>query len=270
MALERTDARRLFLAGLTLGLLFGGCGRAPERPRPATSRPDAPGSGVQATANQPPAPARAPGYGFRLDGLELSQGEASLARNFYFIFDASGSMKNRPEAPCEPGRFRTKLDGALWAVHTFLEKVPDDVHLGLYVFDRRGRRELVPLGTGNRESFMEQMKTISPGGGTPLADSIREGTKKLVEQYGAQLGYGEYRLIVVTDGEASEIPEAARFAAEWGMPIYAIGLCIGRNHPLRVHAVSYRAADSFQDLERGLTETLAELPNFDAVTFDAE
>lgn len=264
MALERSFAGRLLLAGLTLGLLLGGCEpprRPPERAKdakaqPAEALPEARGGKV--------------GYGARLDTLKLDAGEASLARNFYFIFDASGSMKNSPEAPCEPGRFRTKLDGALWAVRTFLDQVPDDVNLGLFIFDRRGRREVVPLGTGNRSAFLEQVERISPGGGTPLADAIRSGTLSLVQEYGAQLGYGEYRLIVVTDGEAAEIPEAAQFAAEWGMPIYAIGLCIGENHPLRVHAVSYRAADNFEDLARGLTETLAELPNFDADTFDAE
>ena len=66
--------------------------------------------------------------------------------------------------------------------------------------------------------------------------------------------------MVVTDGRADKIPEAARYAAHFGMPIYAIGLCIDEDHPLRRYAVSYRAADSFDDLAQGLEETLAELP----------
>ena len=54
------------------------------------------------------------------------------------------------------------------------------------------------------------------------------------------------------------------------MPIYAIGLCIGEDHPLRRLAVSYRAADNFADLAQGLQETLAERPDFDPTEFEAE
>ena len=76
--------------------------------------------------------------------------------------------------------------------------------------------------------------------------------------------------MVVTDGQADKIPQAARYAARFGMPIYAIGLCIEDDHPLRRHAVSYRAADSFSDLAQGLEETLAELPSFDPTEFALE
>ncbi len=194
--------------------------------------------------------------------------EVSLARNFYFIFDGSGSMKSEPGGACRGEQsFESKLAGAQWAVREFLERVPDDVHIGLYVFDRDGRREVVPLGAGNRREFLGAVGAIRAGGGTPLAEAINYATERLVEQYQRQLGYGEYRLVVVTDGRADMIPEASRYAAHFGMPIYAIGLCIDEDHPLRRYAVSYRAADSFDDLAKGLEETLAELPAFDVTEF---
>ncbi len=202
---------------------------------------------------------------------EMEGAETSLARNFYFIIDGSGSMKSEPGGACEGDQsFRNKLAGAQWAVKEFLAKVPDDVHLGLYIFDREDRREVVPLGSGNREQFMGAVDNIRAGGGTPLAEAIDYGTDRLVEQYQRQLGYGEYRLVVVTDGRADRIPEAARYAAHFGMPIYAIGLCIDEDHPLRLFAVSYRAADSFDDLAQGLEETLAELPDVAPEEFEAE
>jgi hypothetical protein len=37
---------------------------------------------------------------------------------------------------------------------------------------------------------------------------------------------------------------------------------------LRQFSVSYQAADSFADLSKGLSETLAELPGFDVTQFD--
>jgi hypothetical protein len=197
-------------------------------------------------------------------------GEASLARNFYFILDGSGSMARKPGRACRGDqRFENRLAGAQWAVREFLTKVPEDVHIGLYLFDTRGQREVVPLGGGNRARFLEAVDGIWAGGGTPLAEAIRYGTDRLVEQYKRQLGYGEYRLVVVTDGQADEIPIAATYAGRFGMPIYAIGLCIEEDHPLRRYAVSYRAADDFSDLARGLEETLAELPSFDVTDFDA-
>jgi len=195
--------------------------------------------------------------------------KASLQRNFYFIFDGSGSMNDGPTGTCRPDKaFAHKIDGAKWAVREFLEIVPPDISLGLYVFDGGRRNEVVPLGPNNREQFLHAIDRVRAGGDTPLAEAIRFGTDQLVKQYQQQLGYGEFRLVVVTDGIAEQIPQAATYAARYGIPIYAIGLCIGRDHPLRQYAVSYRAADSFQDLAKGLEGTLAELPAFDPSAFD--
>lgn len=201
---------------------------------------------------------------------EMEGAEVSLARNFYFIIDGSGSMESAPGGACRGDQsFGAKLDGAQWAVQEFLTKVPDDVNLGLYVFDYVGRREVVPLSAGNRQDFLNAVNSIRAGGGTPLAASISFAVDKLVEQYKRQLGYGDYRLVVVTDGRADKIAEAARYAAHYGMPIYAIGLCIDEDHPLRRYAVSYRAADSFADLAEGLEQTLAELEDFNVTDFEA-
>lgn len=193
---------------------------------------------------------------------------ASLTRNFYFVFDGSGSMADRPDGSCSGDqRFSSKVEGAKWAVREFVKKVPADTNLGLYVFDGNGHREVVSLGPKNQEEFLKEVNNISASGGTPLAGGIRHGTDQLVGQYKKQLGYGEYRLVVVTDGQADNIPEASLNAIKYGIPIYAIGLCIGEDHPLRQYALSYRAADSAEDLRRGLEETMAELPSFDIKEF---
>ena len=205
-----------------------------------------------------------------LDDADLDQ-EASLRRNLYFIFDGSGSMKRSTSRDCRGDqRFDTKIEGARWAVREFLNKVPDEIAIGLYAFDKNGREERVPLGIDNRDDFLGALDQVRVGGGTPLAEGIQFGTQQLVGQYKQQLGYGEFRLVVVTDGQADHIPEAARLATRYGMPIYAIGLCIGEDHPLRTLAVSYRAADNFADLAQGLEETLAELPNFDVTSFELD
>lgn len=197
--------------------------------------------------------------------------EVSLARNFYFVFDGSGSMGDPPDSDCRgSASYGDKLEGAQWAVIEFLKNVPEDINIGLYVFDNNDSREVVPLGSDNRDAFIQAIHSVRAGGGTPLADSLVHATNQLVQQYKKQLGYGEYRIVVVTDGIAEAIPQAAVFAMEYGIPIYAIGLCVGSDHPLRTYAVSYRAADSFEDLARGLEETLAELPSFDVESFEGD
>jgi Ca-activated chloride channel homolog len=199
------------------------------------------------------------------EGIE---GEAQLTRNIYFIMDGSGSMNEPTSRNCGGDqRFPSKMAGARWAIKKFLENVPDDVNIGLYLFDLNGRRQVIPLGTSNREAFITAVDAIEAGGQTPLAQALRYGTDRLVEQYRKQLGYGEFRLVAVTDGIADDIPAAALYAAQYGMPIYAIGLCIQADHPLRHFAVSYRAADNFEDLQKGLEDTLAELPSFDVTEF---
>ena len=197
--------------------------------------------------------------------IDDADGIASLTRNFYFIFDGSGSMGDMPAGA--EGSFKNKLEGAKWAVKEFMKNVPSGVNLGLYVFDYQGRRETLALGPDNRNKFLRAVEEIKHGGGTPLYEAITFGADQLVKQYKQQLGYGEYRLIVVTDGIADHMTSAARYAHRFGMPIYTIGLFIGEDHPLRQYSMSYRAADSFEDLARALEETVAELPSFDITEF---
>lgn len=197
------------------------------------------------------------------------QGEISLVRNIYIIFDGSGSMNEKLGGECRGDqKFKSKIDGAKWALTEFLKFVSDDVHLGMFVFDSHGDNERVPLGSVDREQFSTAIQQISANGGTPLADSIRFGVSQLVKQREQQLGYGGYRLLVITDGEAGGISEATAFATKQEIPIYAIGLCIGTNHPLRQVAVDYKAADSSSALAEGMKEALAESNYFDATTFE--
>jgi uncharacterized protein with von Willebrand factor type A (vWA) domain len=197
-----------------------------------------------------------------LEGVK--DGVAATTRNFYFVIDGSGSMN---DACASDQQFAHKIDGAKWAVSEFLASVPDDANLGLWMFDSRGSSERVPLGPNNRKAFEKVIKDCKAGGATPLAAAIHQGVDRLVGQYKKQLGYGEFRLVVVTDGMAEEIPAAAEYAASYGIPIYTIGLCIGNEHPLRRVSVSYRAADSAADLKAGLEAALAESETFDPVQF---
>jgi Ca-activated chloride channel homolog len=199
---------------------------------------------------------------------------ALLARNIYFVLDGSGSMDEDPGTRC-PGNVRSsypsKIAAARWAIGEFLQQVPPADRIGLYVFDRRGQRETVPIGMDNRPQFLAAVNGVHAGGGTPLAEAIIAGVDALVAQREQQLGYGEYRLVVVTDGEATgrRLQDGTEYAVKNRIPIYTIGFCVGRTHALFRYSLTYRAANSPAELRRGLEETLGELDQFDIQSFEA-
>jgi Ca-activated chloride channel homolog len=197
--------------------------------------------------------------------LDDAKGTAATTRNFYFIFDGSGSMND------ECGGVR-KIDAAKEAVRKFLAQVPDDVNLGMYSFNGLGEREFIPLGPNNRVQFLDTFSRFEPNDGTPLVAAIKTGTDKLIEQYKKQLGYGEFRLIVVTDGAATDgkVEDATLYAAKRSIPIYTIGLCIGDDHPLRAYSLSYRAANNPEDLKKALEQATAEASDFNPTDFPAD
>jgi uncharacterized protein with von Willebrand factor type A (vWA) domain len=205
-----------------------------------------------------------------LSGQAMTRGEAALTRNFYVIFDGSGSMSEALNKQCQGDkRFGSRLEGAKWAVEQFMPLAPAEVNLGLWIFDANGNNERLPLSPESRAQFLSAVQKIRAGGRTPLTESIEQGVNRLVQQRDRQLGYGEFRLVVVTDGEATGRPlvQAVAYARERRIPIYTIGLCLAAQHELRKYSVSYRAADSIEALRRGLEETLAETSVFDPQTF---
>lgn len=182
----------------------------------------------------------------------------STASNYYFVIDGSGSMGDR----CEGGR---KIEWAKQAVAQFLNQVPGDVNLGLYIFDDDGDREVVPLGSNNRERVLSAVQAIDVGGGTPLGAALRHAKTQLLQQYKQQLGYGEFRLIVVTDGEAGDMSvmeTEAQEVASLPFQLRTIGLCIGEHHALRRYSLSYSAANNDAELQRALQQATAEIDVF--------
>lgn len=199
--------------------------------------------------------------------LDETQGVAAVTRNFYFIFDGSGSM----DGECDG---RKKIDGAKEALKKFMENVPQDANLGLYSFNAAGEKEFVTLASNNRDAFQQAFASFEANNGTPLIGAIKIGTDKLVEQYKKQLGYGEYRLIIITDGAqtdgfAETLEQAVLRAVGFNFQIYTIGLCMSESHPLRALSLSYQAANNFQDLEKALKAAVAETEDFSPMEFPA-
>jgi Ca-activated chloride channel homolog len=181
--------------------------------------------------------------------------------NAYIVFDGSGSMAGKP------------IQEAKNAIAAFVASAPEDLNLGLAVFDSQNynANEIVPLGRGaaQRKTLQTKISQISAGGGTPLGSAIQIGTKSLIQQFQKQLRYGDVRLIVVTDGQASDgaaFTKGIAFARANHVPIYTIGFRIKNSHPLRQYSEAYFTADDEQELLGAMKETLAELD--DSVSID--
>ena len=185
------------------------------------------------------------------------QAHISAARNFYVVFDGSGSMD-------EGIAGGSKIDIAKKAMREWIKSVPAEANLGLWVFDTRNKdgAERLPLGPNNHQKFLAEIEAVQTGSGTPLASAMRHGVDALTVQYQHQLGYGEYRLVVVTDGENTEggfsaMASAGSYAASVGIPIYSIGLAVS-NRDLKRSSISYVEANNLGELQKSLSAVLAE------------
>lgn len=194
--------------------------------------------------------------------------QPSTTSNYYVVLDGSGSMRR---VDCSGGERKIKV--AVAALSRFVDAVPAQANLGLAVFDDAGLSERVALGVNNRDAVQQALRQVEVDGGTPLKSSIELGYDRLTEQARRQLGYGDYHLVLVTDGypdPAREDPTDAVTTLLQRSPVvlHTIGFCLGQEHVLNQPGrVYYTAADSPEQLSQGLGSVLAEAPSFDLGQF---
>lgn len=191
------------------------------------------------------------------------------AVNYYVVFDGSGSMM---QDKCGGGL--PKIDVATDAVRHFFSIVPADANVGLAAFDKRDISERVPLGTNNRDELRAALDRIKPGADTPLKSTIKIAYDNLTAQARKQLGYGEYHLIVVTDGKPdprSEDPTRVvkEILAQSPVVLHTIGFCIDSDHVLnQSEKVFYASATDSDELQKSLQAVLARPSAIEAARFD--
>jgi Ca-activated chloride channel family protein len=190
-----------------------------------------------------------------------------FAKNYYIVLDASGSMN---EKGCSGEN--SKMRAAKEALATFVDALPPDANLGLVVFDGRGINEWLPIGTNNRPEFRRLLDTVRANASTPLRAAITLAYGKLTAQGARQLGYGEYHMVVVTDGHADQGQDPTaivnKVLAESPVVLQVIGFCIGAKHALnQAGRTMYKEANNVEDLRQGLADVLAEAPQFTVTEF---
>jgi uncharacterized protein YegL len=173
-------------------------------------------------------------------------------QNIVIVFDDSGSM----DAPM--GK-TTKLQAAQAATISLLDKVNKTDSVGLYLLNKGW---LVPLQQGSRNQVKMAVANIRANGGTPLGQSMKEAADVLL-QYRDKHHYGTYRMIVLTDGEASDGHKVDKYITDImtrGISVDAVGVAMKRSHTLAQQVTTYREANNPASLERALAEIVAESP----------
>lgn len=204
----------------------------------------------------------------------LSEGQGNgalasdlLAKNFVLILDGSGSMS---EGACKGGG--SKMAIAKKAIGEWVKSLPSGSNLGLVVFHNQETWDVLDISSGPRDRFMQVVSSTSPQGNTPLATALKKAYGMLTRQAQGQLGYGEYTIVVITDGEDNDREESLNRWVEATLKtpirIYTIGFCISSNHQLNQPGKTiYREAGNLEELKKSLEEVAAEAETYDVTGF---
>ena len=193
-------------------------------------------------------------------GLQICSAEDDIHKdNIVVILDASGSMQEKFSGD----QTKSKMAAAKAALLEVLSKVSEDTHIGLLVFSGANIQNewVYPLGPKEMQRLTAAIQLPQPSGNTPLGRYIRIGANRLLEQREKQYNYGNYRLLVVTDGEASDPDKVKYYTPEIlnrQLRVDVIGVDMTTDHMLAKVVDSYRKADNPGELVAAVSQILAE------------
>ena len=192
--------------------------------------------------------------------VPLGHAEVQVTDSVVVVVDASGSMGS-----VMAGTGRDRMSVAKDALKQVLEQIPDTTHVGILVFPQGNW--VYPLGPRKESTLAGAIDSIQSRGGTPLGDYMKRGADALLKARRKQFGYGTYRLLVVTDGEASDRGKVEAFTPDIisrGITIDCIGVEMASRHTLATKVHSYRNANDPESLKQAISEVFAEVASGDA------
>jgi Ca-activated chloride channel homolog len=161
-------------------------------------------------------------YGLALAALAvaLARPEATIAvpaeqATIVLAIDRSGSMRATDVEP-------TRLDAMQTAANRFLDRVPRRVKVGALAFN--SKTDVLEAPTTDRAPLRTAIEALTAGGGTATGDAIASSLD-LIRRGGDERPPSA--IVLISDGESTsgrDPQEAAREAAELGVPVYTVAL----------------------------------------------
>jgi len=155
--------------------------------------------------------------------IRLSQPDQNAT--IVLLVDVSGSMRANDVEP-------TRLDAAVNAMKTFLDRLPKQFKVGLVAFSSEPEPLITP--TPNRDGVRQAISLLEPEAGTAIGDGIAVGLKMVTSSL-RQAGYvrkpgqeAPGAIILLSDGAQNrgllQPLQAARMAKAAGIRIYPVSL----------------------------------------------
>ena len=189
--------------------------------------------------------------------LVVCGGRSALSeQTVVVVLDDSGSM-NRSMRNGEQ-----RMVAAKTALASVLQKLMRDTQVGVMALNSQvgGSSWILPIGSPDPHRWQHTLEQVRAVGGTPLGERMRQASDALLSLR-AKRPYDEYRLLVVTDGEATDAPLLESILPDLmsrGIRMDVIGVDMQEQHSLARLAHSYRSANDSATLTAALSQVFAE------------
>lgn len=166
--------------------------------------------------------------------IRVPRGQSSVM----LAVDVSGSMAATDVQP-------TRIDAAIAAARTLIDKLPGNAQVGLVIFNARAQ-VIAPL-TQDKGSVKDELGALTPGGGTAIGSAIESALAQfanVVDPNGAK-SQNYARIVLLTDGSSNtgvDNATAANDAAQAKIPVDTIGIG-ARNQTTMVQGVVIDGVD---------------------------
>lgn len=194
-----------------------------------------------------------------LIGWLMLAGSLFAAQKVVVVVDDSGSMSDwmRQERV-------KKIDAAKQALTVVMRKLPPDSKVGVLALNGGW---LIPLQPIDRGALQQEINRLRARGSTPLGARMTEAADELLKLRSKEI-YGDYRMLVVTDGEAGDqdlLNAVLPDIMSRGFLVDVIGVDMQSEHSLATRVHNYRRADDPAALKEAIASSLAESDDQDAV-----
>lgn len=196
----------------------------------------------------------------------LFSASAYAEDNVVIVFDTSGSMADKMSSD----RSKTRMQVAQSSLIKVLSNVPDTTKIGILTFTGW----IYPISNVDHNNIKKAIKGCNPESNTPIYESIKIGATELLKHRESQNNAGSYKIVVVTDGIASDPslnqdgiffdgsfkPGVLKDVMNRGITIDVIGLDMEQDNPLR-HQIngSYIYGDNENNLTSAISKAVAEV-----------